>query len=280
MPLPAETSHDDVLTIMTGHFSQASGYSAFRSKGTRDWLLIYTESGKGRFGFGRGELVAEPGDWVLLRPGTLHDYGVESSLKQWKLLWAHFQPRAHWLSLLAWPMVHRGLMKLTIPDAAVREKAVSRFLQAHQLATGTLRHRDLLAMNALEEVLLWCDQANVQANPGDVDSRVRDAMDYLVQNLHHKLTQNDVASHVGLSVSRFAHLFKTETGRTPQQFLEAQRLDRAAQLLLRTTFSVKQIATEVGFDSPFYFSLRFKSRVKLSPKAFRQKNRVQDEGRG
>ncbi|CAN5510544.1 helix-turn-helix domain-containing protein [soil metagenome] len=276
MTAPLETEHLDVLTIVTGHYRQTSGYSAYRSKGTRDWLLVYTVGGKGRFGFGRGEITTEPGAWVLLRPGTLHDYGVESSLKQWELLWAHFQPHAHWLPLLVWPAVNRGLMKLRISDAAISEKAVARFFQAHQLATGSLRQREMLAMNALEEVLLWCDQSNAQSQPPDIDPRTRDAMDYLVQHLHEKLTLDDVAAHVGLSVSRFAHLFKAETGQTPQQFLEAHRLGRAAQLLLRTTFSVKQIASAVGYDSPFYFSLRFKARLRLSPKAFRQKNRSAD----
>lgn len=269
-----ETPHTDVTSLVTGYFHQGSGYSAWRERGTRDWLLIYTVSGKGRFGFGSGELIAEPGDWVLLRPGTLHDYGVESSLKKWELLWAHFRPRAHWLPLLNWPMVHRGLMRLRITDPAVAGRAVDRFLQSHQLAIGPQINRDLLAMNALEEVLLWCDQSNSNAQRV-VDDRVQSAMNYLIQNLHEKVTLNTAADFVGLSVSRFAHLFKNETGRTPQQFLEGQRLERAAQLLQRTTFSVKQIATAVGFDSPFYFSLRFKAGMKLSPKAFREQNRAE-----
>jgi len=98
-------------------------------------------------------------------------------------------------------------------------------------------------------------------------------MDYLIQHLHEKPTMTETADHVGLSVSRLAHLFKSETGNTPQRFLEGKRIDRAAQLLLRTTFSVKQIASAVGFDSPFYFSLRFKERTKQSPKAYRQSMR-------
>ncbi len=274
MPDRYQTPHLDVTTLVTGHFHQKSGYSAWRDRGTNDWLLIYTVSGKGRFGYPGGELIAEPGDWVLLRPGTLHDYGVESSLKDWDLLWAHFQARTHWLPLLRWPAAHQGLMRLQIADAAVATRAVDRFFQAHQLAIGAQPSRDMLAMNALEEVLLWCDQSN-SLGPRAIDPRVQSAMNYLVQNLHEKLTLNSAADFVGLSVSRFSHLFKAETGRTPQQFLESQRLDRAAQLLQRTNFSIKQIAMAVGFDSPFYFSLRFKAKLKASPKAYRDRNRVE-----
>jgi AraC family transcriptional regulator of arabinose operon len=263
-----ETPHPLVSTIVTGHFNQGSGYRAWRTRGTDDWLLIRTMSGMGRFGFTGGEIFAEPGDWVLLRPGTLHDYGVEPSLKRWELLWTHFQARVQWLPLLSWPVIDRGMMRLRITDSTLDAKATDRFLQTHQLATGSLRGRDQFAMNALEEVLLWCDQSNLRDKPG-VDSRVQEAIDYFIRNLHEKPTITDASETVGLSVSRFSHLFKSETGTTPQQFLEGQRIERAAQLLLRTTFSIKQIATAVGFDSPFYFSLRFKSRMRQSPKAFR-----------
>ena len=50
-----------------------------------------------------------------------------------------------------------------------------------------------------------------------------------------------------------------ETGETPQHYLESLRMRRAADLLLRTGFSIKQIAAATGFESPFYFSQRFKA---------------------
>ncbi len=273
MTVREPSDHIDATSLTTGLFHQTSGYSAWRPHGTRDWLLIYTVGGKGRFGYGSGEILAEPGDWVLLRPGTLHDYGVEASLKNWNLLWAHVLPREHWLPLLGWPVVNPGLMRVTLADKTIAGRAFNRFLEAHQLATGPLRGRELLAMNALEEVLLWCDQSNAQSGPR-VDPRIAEAMDYLIQHLHEKPTIPETADKVGLSVSRLAHLFKSETGITPQRFLEARRIDRAAQLLQRTNFSIKQIAQAVGFDSPFYFSLRFKAMMKRSPKSYRQAQRT------
>ncbi len=269
MDVRRQTPHKPYANLMTGFFHQTSGYTTWRPHGTDDWLLIYTVGGKGRFGYGAGEILAEPGDWVLLKPGTMHDYGVEASIKKWDLLWAHFLPREHWLPLLGWPAVSPGLTRLAIADAAIAVRAFDRFLEVHQLATGPLRGRELLAMNALEEVLLWCDQSNTQTATR-IDPRIAEAMDYLIQHLHEKPTITETADKVGLSVSRLAHLFKSETGITPQRFLESKRIDRAAQLLQRTNFSIKQIAQAVGFDSPFYFSLRFKSMMKNSPKSYRQ----------
>ena len=73
---PFDTPHLTVLRLITGHFRETSGYRAYRQNGVEDWLLIYTVSGRGRFGYGAGEIIVHPGDWTLLRPGTMHDYGV------------------------------------------------------------------------------------------------------------------------------------------------------------------------------------------------------------
>ena len=77
------------------------------------------------------------------------------------------------------------------------------------------------------------------------------------------------AGSVGLSTSRLAHLFREQSGQTPQQYLEGLRMQRATELLRRTGFSIKQIADAVGFESQFYFSQRFKARTHQSPSSFR-----------
>ncbi len=240
-----------------------------RRDGVGDWLLIATVGGRGRFGHADGELVTEPGDWVLIRPGTAHDYGVEASLKRWELLWAHFQPRAHWLPWLNWPPAGPGLMKLTIPDGTTME----RFREVHRLFTGDLRRSDAFAMNAFEALLLDCDRQNPLAETSSYDERIRRAMDFLERNLARKVVLTDIAGAVGLSPSRLAHLFSEQTGQTPQQYLEGLRMQRATELLQRTGFKIKQIADAVGFDSQFYFSQRFKARTKQSPTSFRSRTK-------
>jgi len=54
-------------------------------------------------------------------------------------------------------------------------------------------------------------------------------------------------------------------GTTPQRFAERLRLDHARHLLERTNLSVSEVAAEVGFDDPFYFSRRFKRAFGKAP---------------
>ena len=180
-------------------------------------------------------------------------------------MWAHFQPRAHWLPWLHWPVLAPGIAKLTIRDRA----ALSQFRDVHSLFTGDLRRSDAFAMNALEALLLTCDQLNPLAATSGYDERIGRAMDYIERNIARRLTLADIASAAGLSTSRLSHLFREQSGQTPQHYLESLRMQRASELLRRTGFSIKQIASAVGFDSQFYFSQRFKARTKLSPSSFR-----------
>jgi|SRR5215217_324686 len=268
-----EAPHKDVHSLLTGHFHETSGYRAVRRQGVGDWLLIHTISGRGRIGHAGGDLMVEAADWVLLRPGTPHDYGVEPELQHWELLWAHFQPRSDWFALLGWPVIAEGLMHLRIGGAEGTMLA-QQFLATHALLNSQRQRREAFAMNALEGVLLGCDAHSGAAQPRQGDTRIRRALDYLDSHLTEKVLIEHVAEAIGLSPSRLAHLFKAETGQTLQGHLEARRMQVASELLRRTGFPIKQVAAAAGFESPFYFSQRFRRWTGLSPQQFRRKQHL------
>lgn len=278
MAKQAESPSPVVTDIIAGHFNHRDTYSTFRTHGSEDWLIIYTASGFGRFGYGssnnpRGQIITRPGDIALLRPGTLHDYGLEETRRHWELLWAHFQPRPAWHELLAWPPAQTGwpgLMLLHL-DKSARRKIRDRMLDVDRLANGAQRQRGQFAMNALEEVLLWCDAINPR-KAGAIDARIHHVMDHVCGDLRHLADIQTLADLAGLSVSRFAHLFRESVGLPPQQWVEMQRMNRARQLLELTSMPIKQIARDVGFDNALYFSLRFSKWVGKSPRGFRSRS--------
>jgi DNA-binding response OmpR family regulator len=76
-----------------------------------------------------------------------------------------------------------------------------------------------------------------------------------------------------LGVSR-GHLYNkimALTGKTPIEFIRIMRLKRAAQLLGKSQLTVAEIAFEVGFNDPKYFSKYFKDEFKMSPSEFAKK---------
>ena len=82
-----------------------------------------------------------------------------------------------------------------------------------------------------------------------------------------------LADMVNLSLSRFRHLFKQETGTTPGQYLKTVRLEGAA-FLLRTTFlSIKEIINQLGLSSNTHFVRDFKKIYGMSPTVYRNAKR-------
>lgn len=100
--------------------------------------------------------------------------------------------------------------------------------------------------------------------------RVARVMDLMLSNLSRNLTTRDLAESVGLSPYYFLRAFSATTGQTPHQWMSAQRIERAKELLRRTELPVTQIALDLGFSSPGHFSTRFRQIVGFSPMDWRR----------
>jgi AraC family transcriptional regulator, arabinose operon regulatory protein len=259
--------------LLTGHFDEGPAYGAQRDHGTGDWLMIYTVSGAGRIAASPSAPASctAPGEIVLFRPGTYHDYRTERAAGRWELLWAHLHPRAWWHELLAWPEIAPGIMRLRL-DARTAAEVADALTAAHALASGPLARREPLAMNALERALLWCDAANLQPGESRLDPRIRAAMEALCRDLDQRISVSLLAGAAGLSPSRFAHLFRAQVGESVIHYRERQRLSRACQLLSVTDHQVARVAKAVGFANPFHFSTRFRRFAGLSPRAYRRRH--------
>ena len=94
-------------------------------------------------------------------------------------------------------------------------------------------------------------------------------LEHVAADLGRTLTVDTLAAVAGLSPSRLAHRFRAATGVSVMRYVEARRIERAGQLLRMTPLAVKQVARQVGFASPFYFSLRFSKATGRSPTAYR-----------
>ncbi len=80
----------------------------------------------------------------------------------------------------------------------------------------------------------------------------------------------DLAASVGLSAYHFCRAFKKSLGLSPIQYLIAQRMDRAAKLLLATELPVAEIAQAVGYEDPAYFARLFRQKTALTPSELRR----------
>ncbi|GBG12358.1 hypothetical protein PAT3040_07233 [Paenibacillus agaridevorans] len=255
--------------LVSGHFQETYGYEVIRPEGTRDWLLTLTLDGVGEYRLGDEVIMPADGDIILIPPGTPHHYYAPEH-GYWDFVWVHFIPELRWLELLRMPQNGSRIMTFSLGTSSTFMRMKNAFLRLVRENRHTGRHAELLSLNALEEVLIHLAQHAVTTDQR-LDERIADTLNYMIDNLNVAHTIPALASRVALSPSRFSHLFKEQTGDSVLETLLKLRLKHAARLLKHTPSLVSEIAGQVGFQSPFYFTKQFTAMFGLSPSDYRRK---------
>lgn len=242
---------------------------ALRPNGTRDWLMVLTLSGRGYVCAEGKETIMERGSLLLIVPGTPHDYGHLDDDGAWTDIWVHFHPRSHWLPWLVWPQLGKGTMLLDV--AAIMPAVENEMRLMLDCARSASRLRDDAALNSLERVILACDAINPLQATARLDPRIRRSLDIVAERLDQSLSVDDLGRQVGLSRSRFTILFTQQMAIPPQTYIENVRLDRAAQFLRMTPWTIGQVADRTGFSNAYYFSTRFRRRHGVPPSQYRSR---------
>ena len=85
------------------------------------------------------------------------------------------------------------------------------------------------------------------------------------------ISVEDLAADMNLSRVQLYRKVKNLTGSSPVELLRTARLNRAYQLLLTTDKSVSEVAYDVGFTAPSYFTKCFKEEFGMLPGDVREK---------
>ncbi|MCC3159147.1 substrate-binding domain-containing protein [Hymenobacter sp. 15J16-1T3B] len=84
-----------------------------------------------------------------------------------------------------------------------------------------------------------------------------------------ELSVEDVARSLGISRVQLYRKVKAVLGTGVTDFIQGIRLTKARQLLLDEELTIAEVAYQLGFSSPSYFSTSFKARYQVSPSEFR-----------
>ncbi len=248
----------------------ADGYyfNLDRGRELNEYQLLYLTEGEGVFHSTTvREAPLREGDLWLLFPGEWHSYHPNPR-KGWKSYWIGFKGRnmddrvrAGFLSPQK-PIYHVGFSDSIVSlykqayDAAIEEAAYSQ-----QLMAGMVNLLIGMMYSKERNIQLSRNQAHV-----DLISRARLR---IREALESSLTIQQVAEEMGISYSNFRKLFKEHTGISPAIYQQDLRLQRAKEMLSTTDISVKEIAYRLNFESPDYFSAKFKAKTGRRPSELR-----------
>jgi len=84
-------------------------------------------------------------------------------------------------------------------------------------------------------------------------------------NAARALSVDDVARHVAMSASHFAHRFRAVARVSPMRYLKHVRMNDARELMITTGARVAEAASRVGYESPSHFTRDFRSHFGAAP---------------
>lgn len=137
-----------------------------------------------------------------------------------------------------------------------------------------LRIRKLIELSRYHSV----SQGMIDPSPSEIvitsldEKLIEKAIKYVEDNMSRsELSVEELSRELGMSR---VHLYKKLlqiTGKTPIEFIRVIRLKRAAQLLRESQLHVSEVAFEVGFNNPKYFSRYFKDEFGVLPSVYQEK---------
>ena len=226
--------------------------------------LIFVREGNGVCRSGETQIPYRKGQLIIYQPGVLHAdipgidglqfcIGIQGSIAE-SIHPGVLDCPAEILQIIN--MLHDKLNEPATPERSLDMDMIAGFL-AMQIKNALKQSNEQLA----------CGENDVC----EIAKRELDA------NIDKNYNLDQLASKVFVSKSYLRKLFKEKYGVPPLIYLLQRKLDFAEELLRITDLPVKEIASRIGIDNPYYFSTLFTRKKGVSPSNYRDAHKKSAE---
>jgi len=229
--------------------------------------LIYCVDGHGWYKLGNKQYRVHPNEFFILPENVEHEYGSDEK-DPWTIYWMHIggEQLPYFNSLLS---VQEHFKPAYIKSSDEVFSHFSKMYKTLQLGYGTdnLIFANLCLTHFLSLFVYNSRHSEVQTfDKMDVVDR---AVHYMHEHIQENVSLSDLSRAVNYSSSRFSNLFKQKTCYAPIDYLIQMKMQKACQQLDFSDLPIKEIASNLGFFDPYYFSRHFTKIIGVSPKKYR-----------
>jgi AraC-like DNA-binding protein len=101
--------------------------------------------------------------------------------------------------------------------------------------------------------------------------RLKKALSYIQANYNRKISLSELADEVNMSEGHFCRFFKQMVNKTPIDYINAFKINKAARLIEDSDIKIINAAMEVGIDNFSYFINIFKHYMNCTPSEYRKR---------
>ena len=216
----------------------------------------YVLKGNGFFRQAGVDIPFQPDTFHISRPGEEHALIIEGELT---FYYIHYRPDGGDLPFLLGLESHYA-----VPRESRHDFSRMRLLLGEEGPAGKAGEHLLLSF--LYSLTAGTHSSRFQQKP------LIQAHEYMMENLSHKITLQELADHVHLEKHYFCRLFKVGAHMSPLAYFERLKMDAACSMIDQGVRGYL-IAEYLGFCDETYFSRRFSRIVGMSPGEYRKNGR-------
>lgn len=224
-------------------------------------------------------IFLEKGDYMVLFPNHSHSFDTPAD-EGCTILQLHFYPNAfmdffndsledrHLFFLLELKLDQKKYLK-GVCSPQLHTSLQLLYDEQNQKAHNYQIMVDLYLAQIL--ILISRDISHTITNdPIHSNRHILSAYEYLNQHYSEKVTVEDLAEYCGISSRFLTRLFQEHLGMTASTYITYFRINKSIELMAdsHNGYSLTQLALEVGFSSPQYYSKVFKDVMNLSPSRY------------
>ncbi len=148
------------------------------------------------------------------------------------------------------------------------------------ISRDSSKMKDAFAELALRELLLKLMQTQarqfVEAHYKEMAgyNRFAAVMKYVNENIHQRISVNELCKKVYMSRPTFFRVFKREFGITPVEYIIKEKMKLAKRILLNSDVSINDVSYQCGFNSVNHFIKTFRHFEKITPLQFKKMKHV------
>ena len=228
----------------------------------RTWALIIKTEGSTKYVTPSGSYTIDKNHPIILPRGSSYS---RSCIEQGECLIIEFQalPEADTL----FPF-----------EVADNSRIISLFSKIEKRLVHKPHLYQIKNLRDLYEILtLLLGVSEREYVPSRKSNMLNPAVLYIQENYCERdLKIEKLAALCGIGEAYFRAIFKQHFGKSPIDYVNTKKIERAKELLRSELVSISQTANEVGFCNPYYFSRVFKKHTGMSPTEFLKKQNKEE----
>lgn len=115
-----------------------------------------------------------------------------------------------------------------------------------------------------------CNKMLILKNSKVLSKQIVLCLDYIYKHIHYRITIKELADYLNLSESYLSRLFKKEMDVSLSDYIIDLKIDKAANMLKFSDYSIAEIAEYFGFASQSHFIKTFEKKMGDTPSKYRK----------